>query len=137
MTSTAIAFAVGALLLYGGWAVAASVATRSLSPVNAVLLSYVASLVVVGGYAVSTRQPLAGARIDVAFALASGVMLAAGAVFFYTALGQGNVAVVSAISALYFIIPVIAGVLYFDAVLSTTNLVGIALAVVAVVLISA
>lgn len=115
---------------------AASAATRSLSPVNAVLLSYVASLVVVGGYALGTRQPLTGARIDVTFALVSGVLLAAGAVCFYTALGRGNVAVVSAISALYFVVPVIAGVLYFDAALSATNLAGIALAVVAVVLVS-
>ncbi|WP_126663250.1 EamA family transporter [Haloterrigena salifodinae] len=137
MTNVAIVLALGALLLYGGWAVSAGVATRSLSPVNAVLLSYVASLAVVGGYVLVTRRPVVGTRTDVGFALLSGVLLAVATISFYAALTHGNMAIVSAISALYFVIPAIVGVLYFDAQLATTNVLGLGLAVVAVVLVAA
>jgi transporter family protein len=136
VSSTAIAFALGALVLYGGWAVTAGFATRSLSPSNAVLLSYVASLTVVGGYVLSTRQPLTGTNVDVGFALVSGTLLALGSMAFYTALSEGNVAIVSAIAALYFVIPAVVGVFVLDAQLSPTDVAGILLAVVAVVLVS-
>lgn len=136
VTTTAISFALVALLLYGGWAVTAGVATRSLSPINAVLLSYVASLLIVGGYVFATRQPIVGSRVDVAFALVSGAFLAVATISFYTALTHGNMAIVSAIAALYFVVPAIVGVLYFDAQLSGTNVAGLVLAVVAVVLVA-
>ena len=136
MVDAAIGLAVGALLLYGGWAVTAGVATRSLSPVNAVLLSYVASLAVVGGYVAATRRPIVGTRTDVGFALLSGTLLAVGTISFYAALTRGSMAIVSAIAALYFVIPAIVGVVYFEAPLTATNAVGLALAVVAVVLVA-
>jgi|GEM_PF-731580 uncharacterized membrane protein len=136
MVSAEIAFAVGALLLYGGWAVAGGIATRSISPVNAVFLSYVASLVIVGGYVLTLRRPIAGTRVDVAFALVSGAFLAAASISFYAGLARGNMAIVSAIAALYFVIPAVVGVFYFDAQLSATNVAGLALAVVAVVLVA-
>ncbi|ELY64944.1 EamA family transporter [Natrinema versiforme] len=136
MVSTAILFALGALLLYGGWAVAGGVATRSLSPVNAVFLSYVASIVIAGGYVLSLRRPISGTRVDIAFALVSGTFLAAASICFYAGLARGNMAIVSAISALYFVIPAVVGVLYFEAQLSPTNVAGLALAVIAVGLVA-
>lgn len=136
MVNSAIALAFGALLLYGGWAVAAGVATRSLSPVNAVLLSYVASLAIVGSYVFAARRPIAGTRTDVGFALLSGIFLAVATISFYAALTRGSMAVVSAIAALYFVVPVVAGVVFFEAALDSTNVVGLGLAVVAVVLIA-
>lgn len=136
MVGSSILIAVAALVLYGAWAVASGVATRSLSAVNAVFLSYVASLAVVGAYVAASRKPITGSRVDVAFAVLSGVCLAAGTVGFYAALARGSMAVVSAIVALYFVIPAVVGVLYFDAALSATNLAGLALAVVAVVLVA-
>lgn len=136
MVSTALALAVGALLLFGGWAVTAGIATRSLTAVNAVFLSYVASLSVVGVYVLLTRRPIAGTRVDIGFAVVSGLFLAAGTIGFYAALSRGSMAIVSAIAALYFVVPVLVDVLYFDAQLSLTNVAGLALAVVAVVLIA-
>lgn len=137
MVGSSILLAVVALVLYGAWAVASGVATRSLSAVNAVFLSYVASLAVVGAYVAAARQPISGTRVDVGFAVLSGVCLAAGTVGFYAALSRGSMAVVSAIVALYFVIPAAVGVLYFDAQLSAANVAGLALAVVAVVLVAA
>lgn len=136
MVSTAILFALGALLLYGGWAVTGGVATRSLSPVNAVFLSYVASLLIVGGYVLSLRRPIAGTRVDVAAALVSGAFLAAASICFYAGLARGNMAIVSAIAALYFVVPAVVGVFYFGAQLSPTNVAGLVLAVVAVGLVA-
>lgn len=136
MVSMALALAIGALVLFGGWAVTAGIATRSLSAVNAVFLSYVSSLGVIGGYVLLTRRPIAGTRADVGFAVISGLFLAAGTISFYTALSRGSMAIVSAIAALYFVVPVIVDVLYFDAQLSPTNVAGLALAVVAVGLIA-
>ena len=134
--STAILLSFAALLLFGGWVVAADLATRSLSALNGVLLSYVASLGLVGGYALVARNPISGSRIDVLFALLSGAFLATGTVAFYAALDRESIAIVSAIAALYFVVPVVVGVLYFDAQLSPTNVAGLGLAVVAVVLIA-
>lgn len=136
MVNLGIALAFGSLLLFGGWVVAAGVATRSLSAVNAVFLSYVASLGLIGIYVFLARRPIAGTRTDLAFALISGVFLAIGTLSFYGALTRGNMAIVSAIAALYFIIPVTFDVLYFETSLTTTNVVGLVLAVVAVILIT-
>jgi drug/metabolite transporter (DMT)-like permease len=136
MISTGIALALGALLLFGGWAVTAGLATRSVSAVNAVFLSYVASIGIAGAYVLLARRPITGTRTDVGFALASGVFLTAGSISFYAALTRGNMAIVSAIAALYFVVPAFVGVVYLDVALSAANAVGLALAVVAVVLIA-
>jgi len=136
MISAGIALALGALLLFGGWAVTAGLATRSVSAANAVFLSYVASIGIAGSYVLVARRPIAGTRADVGFALASGAFLAAGSISFYAALTRGNMAIVSAIAALYFVVPVAVGVAVLDVALSLTNVVGLALAVVAVVLIA-
>jgi len=136
MATFAIALALATLFLFGGWVIMADLATRSLSPVNAVFLSYVSSLGIVGAYVFASRRPIVGTNTDVVFALASGLFLAIGTISFYGALTRGNVAVVSAIAALYFVVPVLFGVFYFETPLSTTNVVGIGLAVVAVVLIA-
>lgn len=136
MISTGIALALGALLLFGGWAVTAGFATRSVSAVNAVFLSYVASIGIAGAYVLWARRPITGTRTDVAFALASGAFLAAGSISFYAALTRGNMAIISAIAALYFVVPALVGILYLDIALSAANVAGLALAVVAVVLIA-
>lgn len=136
MVRAALALAIGALVLFGGWAVTAGIATRSLSAVNAVFLSYAASIVLVGGYVLVTRGPIAGSREDVLFALASGVFLAAGTIAFYLALSRGRMAIVSAVAALYFVVPVAFDVLYLETQLSRTNVAGLVLAAVAVVLIA-
>ena len=75
-------------MLFGVWAVAAGVATRSLSAANAVSLSYVASLGVVGGYVLVARRPIAGTRTDVVFAVVSGLFLAAGTIKTKNAVGR-------------------------------------------------
>ncbi|WP_336023917.1 EamA family transporter [Halobellus salinisoli] len=136
MVSTGIALAFGSLLLFGGWAVAAGLATRSISTANAVFLSYVASIGVAGAYVLAAKQPITGTRADAGFALASGTFLAAGSISFYAALTRGSMAVVSAIAALYFVVPAIVGIAYLDVAVTTTNVVGLVLAAVAVVLIA-
>jgi len=55
MVSTGILPALGALLLFGGWAVAGGFATRSATVVNAVFLSYAAGIVIAGGYVFVAR----------------------------------------------------------------------------------
>lgn len=49
-------------------------------------------------------------------------------------LARGNLAIVSATAALYFVVPAIVGVVYSDAPLSARNLLGGALAIVAIAL---
>ncbi|MFD1685061.1 EamA family transporter [Halobellus litoreus] len=136
MISTGVALAIAALVLFGGWAVTAGLATRSVSAVNAVFLSYVASIAIAGAYVLLAKRPITGTRTDVAFALVSGAFLAAGSISFYAALTRGNMAIVSAIAALYFVVPAFVGVVYLDVALSAANVAGLTLAVVAVVLIA-
>ncbi|MCU4750491.1 EamA family transporter [Halobacteria archaeon AArc-curdl1] len=136
MSQHAIAFAVLAMLGWGLWTVLANEATRTIAPELAMVLSYAASVVIAVGYVAAQGEPLALERTGVAYALGAGIFAGIGAVAFYTGLSMGRVGVVATISALYFVVAAIIGILVLGESLTLKNAAGIGFAILAVVLLA-
>ncbi|MGV0625600.1 EamA family transporter [Mycolicibacter minnesotensis] len=129
--------AVLALLSATGFGVsdfAGGLAARRVPALRVVLVSYPVALVLLGSLAVAVGGPISPGAIG--WGLASGVALGLGGWWFYAALGSGPIAVVSPISAVLTAgVPVVIGLMQGE----RPGLVasgGIALALVAVVLVS-
>ncbi|MFP8889326.1 EamA family transporter [Natrialbaceae archaeon A-CW2] len=136
MSQHAITFAVLAMLGWGLWTVLANEATRTIAPELAMILSYAASVVIAVGYVAAQGEPLALERTGVAYALGAGVFAGIGAVAFYTGLSAGRVGVVATISALYFVVAALIGILVLGESLTLKNAAGIGFAILAVVLLA-
>lgn len=136
MIPTAIAFALLAMVAWGLWAVLANQATQSLAPAVAMIISYAASVVIALGYVAATSESMSLPRIGVLYALAAGVFAGIGAVAFYAGLEVGRTGVVTTISALYFVVAAVIGVLVLGESLAWHDAVGVLLAGVAVALLA-
>jgi drug/metabolite transporter (DMT)-like permease len=137
MVRTAVALGLVTMVLWGGWSATAKVATRYVAPETAMGISYGTGALVAVGYIAATR----GASISlpprgVAIALAAGVFSGIGGIAFYAGLQQGESAVVTTVSAMYFIVAAIVGVLVLGETLGVREIAGIGFAVVAVALLA-
>lgn len=135
-TRTAVTFALLAMASWGVWAVLAKLATRTIAPTTAMIVSYATSVGVALGYVLVTRQAIALSGRGTAFALAAGVFAGAGAVAFYAGLDHGRTGIVTTISALYFVVAAAIGVVALGESLDLRSLVGIAFAIGAVALLA-
>lgn len=131
-----VVFGVVAAIAWGFWAVFADLATRTLAPEVAMVCSYSVGILVALGYILSRNDPVSIARSGVGFALVAGVFSGAGAVSYYHALESGAASIATTLTALYFVVAAVLGVLVLDDSLELTDAAGIACAVVAVVLIA-
>lgn len=132
----AVRFALLAMVSWGVWAVLADVATRTIQPTSAMILSYGTSVVVALGYlAYQGQSPVLG-EVGVYFALASGVFAGVGAVAFYAGLESGRTGIVTTISALYFVVAALLGIIVLGESVGAREVTGIGFAVVAVVLLA-
>jgi uncharacterized membrane protein len=135
--NSALAFAVLAMVGWGLWAALATVATRSMAPETAMIVSYATSTAIALGYVLSLRQDaLAFPRTGVLVAAVAGVFAGVGGVAFYAGLDQGRTAVVTTVSALYFVVAAAVGIAVFGDSLDASDAAGIALAVLAVLLLA-
>lgn len=130
--TTAVGFALVATCAWGLWAVLATLATRTIEPGPATAISFGIATVVAGGYAAFWEDPEPVATPGITFAVLAGAALAVGSIGFYLGLARGNTGVVTAISALYFVVAAILGVVVFGESLSIGDVAGIALAAVAI-----
>ncbi|MFC4245485.1 EamA family transporter [Natribaculum luteum] len=136
MSQHAVSLAVVAMLGWGLWTVLANEATRTLEPELAMILSYTAGVVVAVGYVAVQSDPIALERTGVTYALAAGVFAGIAAVAFYAGLSAGHVGIVTTISALYFLVPAVLGVLVLGESLALKDALGIACAALAVLLLA-
>lgn len=136
MPNPAVLFALLAMLSWGIWAVLADVATRTIRPTSAMILSYGTSLLVALAYLGYQRRSPALGEVGVYFALASGVFAGVGAVAFYAGLESGRTGIVTTVSALYFVVAAVAGVLVLGETLGVREVAGIGFAVAAVALLA-
>ena len=134
MVSSAVVFAVVAMLGWGLWAVFAELATRSIQPEVAMIVSYLTGVVIAVGYVVSSGREYTFAGDGLAIAAVAGVFSGIGAVAFYTGLSEGRTGVVTTISALYFVVAAVIGVALLGESLSLRDAAGIAFALAAVAL---
>jgi uncharacterized membrane protein len=121
---------------WGFWALLTKLATRSLAPEVVLVVSYVTGAVVGLVYLLATDVPLRVGGPGLGFALAAGVATGLGSVFYYAGLKLGRVSVVSTVTALYFVVAVLLGVLVLRESLDPGDVVGIVLAVAAVALLA-
>ena len=136
MSQHAILLAVVAMFGWGLWTVLANEATQTIDPELAMILSYAASVVIALGYVAVQNEPVVLERTGVTYALGAGIFAGIGAVAFYSGLSAGRVGVVATISALYFVVAALIGILVLGESLSLQNAFGIAFAVLAVILLA-
>lgn len=136
MLPTAVLLGLLAMVSWGLWAVLANQATRSLEPTVAMILSYVAALAVALGYVGTASGYASLSRTGIAYALAAGVFSGIGAIAFYAGLEAGRTGIVTTVSALYFVVAAILGILLLGESLTWANALGIGFAAVAVALIA-
>ena len=136
MSTHAVTFAIVAMVAWGVWTILANEATGFIRPELAMILSYGSAVIVAVGYVLARGEPIALDRTGTLLALAAGVFAGIGAVAFYVGLSAGRASMVTTVSALYFVVAVVLGVLVLGESLAPKDALGIAFAVAAVVLIS-
>jgi len=131
-----VTFAVGAMLLYTGWAFLAKLATDGIPSEQAVVYTYVAGISVAVSYVAISEEAIVTNLGSISIALAAGVFLGAGTLSYYLALSGGSAAISTAISGMYILGTAVLAIAFLDETLTVTQLAGLACAVVAVVLLS-
>jgi len=134
--SSGVPFALVATGTWGLWAVGSTLATRTTQPGRASALTLAAATVVVGFYTVVWERGATVGTEGARFAVLAGLALGAGMVAFYLGLSTGRTGVVTSISALYFVVAAILGVVFLGDSLSAVNVAGIGAAAVAIALLS-
>lgn len=133
---SSLVLALLAMVFWGFWALFAQLSSRSLMPETAMMISYAASVPIALGYITVRNQPIDVTSRGLVLALVAGVFAAAGGISFYAGLSRGDISAVTTISALYFVVATLLGIVAFGDSVGATDVAGMALAVCAVYLIS-
>jgi uncharacterized membrane protein len=136
MSRTALAFAGVGMVAWGFWAVFAKFAARALAPEVAMVFSSLTGVTVAVVYLLSKGITPQLTTAGVGYAVAGGLFSGVGAIRYYAALRHGTAAIATTITALYFVVAAIIGVVFLGESVSVRDVAGIALAIGAVVLFS-
>jgi len=136
MITSPLAWALVAMLAWGVWAVVANVATRSLSPEFAMVISYATGALLAAGYIGVQPISITLDREGILFAILAGVFAGAGTIAFYVGLSRGRTGIVTTVSALYFVVAAVIGVVFLEETMTLRHVAGLGFAVAAVVLLS-
>lgn len=136
MARTALLLAGVGMVSWGVWAVFAELATRTLEPEVAMVVSYLAGVGIAVAYIASQGLSPTLSGVGVGYALAGGLFSGIGAVSYYAALEYGTSGVVTTVTALYFVVAAVLGVVFLGESVSLRDVAAIALAVGAVALLS-
>lgn len=132
-----ILLALVTMFAWGLWAVFARLATDSILPETAMGISYAVGTLVAGTYLVTTQKiPTTIVYDGLFYAALAGIASAAGGIALYAALAKGDAAIVTTISALYFVVAAVIAVVFLEEPLQVTDTVGILLAGIAIALIA-
>jgi len=124
-------------LAWGFWAFFADLATRSMAPEAAMVVSYTVAIAVAGIYILYRGTELLGNDpTALGFAALAGIASGIGAVAYYGALQAGAAGVATTITAMYFVVAAILGIAFLGDSLAASDVAGIVAAVVAVTLIA-
>jgi transporter family protein len=134
--TTAATYALVPMVSWGIWALLAQFAMRDLRPVTAMVISYTESVLVALIYLLYQSESLTFSASGFVFAALAGVFASVGGVSLYIGLARGNTTIVTTISALYFIVAALLGVVVLNEPLELTDVLALVLAVAAVILFS-
>ncbi|ESS03408.1 MAG: putative membrane protein [uncultured archaeon A07HR67] len=122
---------------WGFWALFADVATRSMAPEAAMVVSYTVAIGVAGTYVVYRGTDVLGSDPTALwFAGLAGVASGVGAVAYYAALQIGSPGIVTTITGMYFVVAAVLGIVLLGHTPEPSDAAGIAAAIVAVGLIA-
>lgn len=136
MVRMAVTLGLIAMVTWGVWAVLAKVATRTISPELAVVVSYSVSIALALGYLLFRGGTVTLDGQGVALAALAGVFGGVAVVSFYAGLNAGRTAIVTTVAALYFVVAAILGVVVLGESVAPRDLAGIGFAMVAVFLLA-
>lgn len=136
MIPIGVMLALVAMVCWGVWTILAKVATRTLAPEAAMVVSYATGATLAFGYVAASRGLPALPGRGLAFAGLAGVFAGGGAVAFYAGLARGEAAIVTTVSALYFVVAAVLGVVLLGESLAVRDLAGIGFAVLAIALLA-
>jgi transporter family protein len=128
-------FIVICIVCWGLWAFFPKLATRYLSPMDA-LLYEIAAVVAVAAAILAIARPRMKVDSSSAIAFLAGSIGSGGFLLYLLAVARHDASIVAPITALYPVVPVILGFFLLREKLSPLNYAGMALAVVAVILLS-
>lgn len=124
--------------LWGVWGVFGKLAARSVTAETLMLLGSIGGLLVFPVYVAIFHRHLRFSwdRPDYYFAVLAGVLGTIGALFYYQALAHGEASRVVAVTAIYPVVTVLLVYLFLREPLNAQKIIGIALAVAGVLLLS-
>lgn len=133
VVQTAYAYALGAMLLWGVWGILANYSLDYMGEWSVLFITYLVAVAVILALRPTavTGVPLG---VGLVFAVGTGVAMSLGAVFYYRAVNIGGLSVVPAITALYFVVTAIWGIAVLDESVTLSQVCGIVLACVAILL---
>lgn len=129
-------FTLAAMLLWGFWGFFSKMATQSLRDVDAAVYQAIGSVLVAGIAAFFIRFQAGGKPIGILYAVLSGVSAALATFFFFGAITRGRSVVVVSMTALYPLVTLGLSALFLHEVLTLRQLLGVGLALGAIVLLS-
>ena len=129
-------FTLIAMLLWGFWGFFSKLATASIRDVDAAVYQAVGSALVAGIAAFLVRFQPQGKPSGILYAVLSGVSAALATFFFFSAITRGRSVVVVSLTALYPLVTLALSVLFLHEVVTLKQLLGIGLALGAIVLLS-
>lgn len=136
MRQTAVGLAVVAMVSWGMWVIFARLAGETLTGGTIVIVTYLVGGSIGIGYLVLQGTIPSFTRPGLMYAVVSGVFFGIGGLTYYIALQQGSTAVATTIAALYFVVATILAFVFLGEPLHGRDLVGIALAIGAVALLT-
>jgi transporter family protein len=127
----------GAFVFWGLWGFLPKITTRTISPMNAMIFEAIGGVLVAGLAVLSRGYHLELTRQGVLLALLTGVFGIIGAWMYLQAVSTGKVSLVVSFTALYPILSIILAVVFLGETLSVRQGVGIAMAMLSMLLIAA
>ena len=134
MTNTALTLAILTTVAWGVWSLLIKLATRSLQPEAAMVISYLTAVAVAITYVFAAGIGFSPTLVGSGYAVLGGFFAGIGAIAFYAALAHGQAAIVTPVSGLYFVVAAILGVVVLGESVQLRQVAGLSFAGVAVVL---
>lgn len=127
----------GAFLLWGFWAFIPKVTTQHIDSQSAIVYEVLGGLILGAIVLTSINFQLNSNPIGISLAMLTGLLGAGGAFCFLNAVSQGPVALVASLSALYPVISIFLANLILHETITLQQSIGIGLALLAVILVTA
>jgi transporter family protein len=120
------------MVAWGVWAVVAEIATDSVAPEVAMVVSYVTGAALALGYVLTQPESIEYSTRGIGIAAVAGVFAGMGAVAFYAGLDEGSTTIVTTVSALYFVVAAIIAIVLLNDAADVRTIAGLVAAGVAV-----